>query len=94
MSKLDPKSREEAYAHQLIDDAKVLLAMAHNGPKSFNSQIAVIEATIAAYRSKRLRKANEKYIRIRKQDQEKNYEILAAMGWRFKGRTPKQRLKK
>lgn len=66
MSRLDPRNREEAFAHQLQDDAKVLMPHALLGnQKSFEKQIAHMEATIKAYRSKRLRndvaKTEKKY---------------------------------
>lgn len=60
MSRLLPKNRQEAYAHQLIDSTKVLLPLSlQKDPKGFEQQISVIEATIKAYRSKRLIKISE-----------------------------------
>lgn len=61
MSRLDPKNRQEAFAYQFMDCSKTLLPLALQGSsKGFDQQISVIEATIKAYRSKRLRNMSEK----------------------------------
>jgi hypothetical protein len=58
MSRLNPKNREEAFAHQLQDDVKMLMPHALIGDeKSFKQVIVKIEAIIKAYHSKLLRNA-------------------------------------
>lgn len=62
MSRLDPKSREEAFSHQFEDDVKVIKAVAHHAdPKEFEIALATLESHIGAYRSKKLKKELDKY---------------------------------
>ena len=55
MSRLDPKSREEAFTYQFQDDVKMLKVASLSGEKEFEQVLTRIEANIGAYRSKRLR---------------------------------------
>lgn len=63
MSKLDPRNREEAFAHQIGDDAKLLMpaALANNN-KGFEQTLQRIEGMIQAYRSSSLRAKTKKAI--------------------------------
>lgn len=60
MSRIDPKNREEAFTYQFQDDVKMLKVASLHGEKEFEQVLQRIEATIGAYRNKRLRKNCEK----------------------------------
>ncbi len=51
MSRLDPKNREEAYAHQFQDDAKVLKAASLIGEHEFRHALSTLETHIWSYRA-------------------------------------------
>ncbi len=52
MSRLDPKNREEAYAHQFEDSAKALKALAMAGSTTgFQQSLKTLSAYIKAYKS-------------------------------------------
>lgn len=55
MSRLDPKNREEAFTYQFQDDMKMLKVASLHGEKEFEQVLQRLEASIGAYRSKRLR---------------------------------------
>lgn len=57
MSKFDPKNREEAFSYQFEDHTKMLKVASLSGEKEFEQVLQRIEATISAYRNKKLRKA-------------------------------------
>lgn len=60
MSRIDPKNREEAFTYQFQDDVKMLKVASLHGEKEFEQVLQRMEATISAYRNKRLRNACEK----------------------------------
>lgn len=54
MSRIDPKNREEAFAHQFEDDARLLMLASNQSKETFEDTIKMIEMHIKSYRSKKL----------------------------------------
>jgi hypothetical protein len=48
-----PKSLEEAFSHQIVDDAYVVKGFAILGPEEFENALKRLELTIATYRNRR-----------------------------------------
>ena len=57
MSRIDPKNREEAFAHQFEDDVKILHSLALLNKESFKKHLAVVQAHIDAYNDKGLQES-------------------------------------
>lgn len=60
MSRIDPKNREESFAHQFSDDVKMLMVASFRGELEFKRALATLKAHVRAYESKQLRKACKK----------------------------------
>lgn len=70
MSRLDPLTREQAFAYQFEDDVKLLRSISltsRDNKTAFEKQLAVLQAHIDAYNNKKLQKACK--------DAEANHEI-------------------
>lgn len=49
MSKLEPKTREEAFVHQFEDDVKKLKSLSILNKEAFKQNLATLQAHIDAY---------------------------------------------
>lgn len=56
MSKYEPINREDAFAYQFEDDVKVLKQLALVNEDTFEKGLKTLEAHIAAYRNKTLKR--------------------------------------
>jgi GTPase involved in cell partitioning and DNA repair len=57
MSKLDPKTREQAFAYQFEDDVKMLHSMSLLSKDGFKKHLAILQAHIDAYNDASLQKS-------------------------------------
>lgn len=51
LTRLEPRSTEEAFCFQFSDDIRVMRAMAYKSRDAFNKALGVLEQHIAAYKT-------------------------------------------